>query len=481
MSDHRGSRPNILLVMTDSSRRDTIGCYGAPHAVSPHLDQLAAEGMRFDQAHTTAPVCMPARCSLLTGTHPPVHGCIENGIARRAELVTLPDVLAAAGYHSIIVGKAHFGGPVPASFTRRHVLGGEKGANVDDEYARHLARHGFARASAHPNAIPEELFCEAFLVEQTIEEIDRHRAESPDHPFFAFCSMPSPHSPLDPPGRWATLFDDRDLPSLNYRSGEESAWPPHLQRLIGARGVEAHDAEQPDGTLDPEHILEQRRRYYGLAAYCDDQVGRLLAHLDATGLRDSTLVVFTTDHGQQYYDHGFNDKHTFYDESWRIPLLMRWPGVIAPGSTADWAMTTDLMATFAAAAGVESPTAQGFDLLRPVAERTCAAAVLHRSLALATDTWKLEYFPEEHSGRLFDRRHDPAEQHDRWSDPAAGETRAALLELLLTWRADLTDVQYLQQHTSRGGPVARRVADQTMRRTGADAELRLQQRVARLT
>jgi arylsulfatase A-like enzyme len=188
------------------------------------------------------------------------------------------------------------------------------------------------------------------------------------------------------------------------------------------------------------------------------------------------LVVFTTDHGQQYYDHGFNDKHTFYDESWRIPLVMRWPGVIAPGSVGEWAMTTDLTATFAAVANVEAPTLQGFDLTDPKAQRrTCAASVLHRSLALATDDWKLEYYPEDATGRLFNRRDDPGEQHDRWADEPV--VRQRLLEALLAWRADLTDVQYLQEHTHQGGPVAQRVAAQTARRTGADAELRLSRRV----
>ncbi|MER7250767.1 sulfatase-like hydrolase/transferase [Kribbella sp. NPDC000426] len=456
-------RPNILLVMTDSSRRDTLSCYGSAHAVSPNLDRLAAEGVRFEQAHTTAPVFTPARAALLTGTHTPVHGCVENGISRRPDLITLPELLGGAGYHTIMVGKTHFGGP--AAFDVECVLGGEKGATVEDDYARHLAEHGYARASAHPNPIPPDLFCDAYLVDRTIEAIMNRPA---DRPYFAFCSLPSPHSPLDPPGEWAGLFDDVELPPLNHQPGEETCRPAHLEALVGRRGVES---EQQDGPLDLTAVDAQRRLYYGLAAYCDAQIGRLLDHVDP----DNTLVVFTTDHGQQYFDHGFNDKHTFYDESWRIPLIMRWPGAIAPGTVADWAMTTDLTATFAAVAGVDAPTLQGSNLLDPAVRRTCAASVLHRSLALATDGWKLEYYPEDGTGRLFDRRNDPREQHDCWSDRLG--VRQQLLEALLSWRADLTDVQYLQEHTHQGGPVAQRVAAQTARRTGLDAELRLSARV----
>jgi arylsulfatase len=303
-------RPNILLVMTDSSRRDTLSCYGAAHAVSPNVDRLAAEGVRFEQAHTAAPVCTPARASLLTGTHTPVHGCVENGISRRGELVTLPELLGDAGYHTIMVGKTHFGGA--ARFDYESVLGGEKGADVEDDYARHLAALGFDRASTHPNPIPPELFCDAFLVDQTIQALDRRPTR---RPFFAFCSLPSPHSPLDPPGEWATLFSDVELPSLNYESGEEAHRPEHLELLVGSRGVEAEDADRGGGELDLDVVDRQRRLYHGLAAYCDAQVGRLVDWLDANGLCEDTLVVFTTDHGQQYYDHGFNDKHTFYDES----------------------------------------------------------------------------------------------------------------------------------------------------------------------
>jgi arylsulfatase A-like enzyme len=454
------SRPNILLVMTDSSRRDTLRCYGNPIAVSPNLDRLAAQGIRFEQAHTTAPVCMPARCSLLTGTHTPTHGCVENGIARRPDLVTLPEVLRSAGYHTVMIGKTHFGGP--ATFDVSRPLHGEKGASVQDEYAEHLAAHGYARATRHPNPVPEDLFCDAFLVDRTIEEIDRHRESGDDRPFFAMCSLPSPHSPLDPPGEWAGLFDDVELPPLNYQSGEEENWPEHLRALIGPHGVE--------GSSDPEVIDRQRRLYMGLAAYVDAQVGRLLDHLERTGLRQNTLVVFTSDHGQQYYDHGFNDKHNFYDESWRIPLLMSWPGVLPAGETAGFAMTHDITATFAAVAGASAPTLQGIDLTGSTV-RNCATSVVHRALALATTRWKLEYYPETGRGRLFDRIADPAEQHDLWD--RAPENRSALLEMLLRWRADLTDVQYLRDHTSGGGPVAKRVAAQTNDRSGSDAELRL--------
>jgi len=462
------TRPNILLITTDTSRWDTLGCYGSEHAYSPNLDRLAAEGVLFEQAHTNATVCMPARCSILTGTHTPVHGCLENGIDPVPGLTPFTDRLADAGYTNIMVGKTHFGA-VPDSFHVQRVLAGEKGKDVEDFYADHLRAHGYSRATQFPNPVPEELFCEAFLVDTTIAEIDKARSgtDGDERPFFAFCSMLSPHGPLDPPGRWATFFDDRELPDIAYTPGEVAALPEHVRRHLGLLGREDDLPYFPGGVPDTAGIDARRRLYYGLAAYCDDQIGRLLRHLDESGLRENTLVVFTSDHGQQYFDHGFDNKHTFYDESWRVPMIVSMPGTIPAGRRRQFAMSTDLTATILAAAGQDLATVQGYDLLGPLTRdedtpRRCAVSVLYKSMALATSRWKLEYYTEDGHGRLFDRQQDPREQVDLYGVPEYREVREALLEALLSWRADLSDVQHLQARTSAGGPVAVRVAAETM-------------------
>ncbi len=494
-----GRQPNVLLIVTDTQRTDTLGCYGSPFAVSPHLDRLAAEGVVFEQAHTPSPVCMPARCSLMTGTHTPVHGCIENGVARRTDLALLPDLLAGAGYRNIMVGKTHFG-PVPDSFHVQHVLKGEKGTESDDFYAAHLRAHGYSRASKHPNVIPEDLFCEAFLTDTTIREIEQ--VANTGQPFFAFCSMLSPHEPFDPPGRWATLYDAVDLPPINYVPGEEERHPPHLRRLLGLEGTsgrtgqtgqtgqsETDNEGEPRaihrGVVNQERVDRERRLYYGGAAYCDAQVGRLLGYLDQAGLRDNTLVIFTSDHGTQLYDHGFRDKHNWYDASWRVPLLMRLPGVLPAGERRDFAIWNDLTATILAAAGVELPSAQGFDLLAPLeageqSPRRCAVGSLYKSCAMATQRWKLEYYFEEGTGRLFDRAGDPLERNDLYASPEHANVRHALVEALLRWRSDLLDVQWLVEHTSSGGPVARRTALLTGAMRGTDAERRLSERAEQI-
>ncbi len=226
------TKPNILLIITDTQRCDTLSFMGNPHAVSPHLNRLAEEGIYFKQAHTSSPVCMPARCSLLTGVHTPIHGCIENSFRRKQDLTVLPDLLREQGYTNIMIGKTHFG-PIPESFEIQHVTY-EKFLRVEDEYTEHLKRHGYDRQTHHRHLTPisEDVYMEAYLVDHTIQEIKKTTANG-KIPFFAVCSMFSPHSPIDPPGRWASLYDGRPLPDVNYVEREEKALPPTIKKLLG--------------------------------------------------------------------------------------------------------------------------------------------------------------------------------------------------------------------------------------------------------
>lgn len=476
--------PNLLLILTDTSRTDTLACMGNPHAVSPNLDRLAAEGVLFEQAHTCSPVCGPARCSLLTGTYPPVHGVIENGIQRRREMVTLPDLLAQSGYHNVMVGKTHFD-PIPESFHVQHALRGEKTSDADDFYGRFIRGKGFPRATQHPNPVPAEDFVDAHCVDMTIQELDKHRQSDCDAPFFAICSLLSPHAPLDPPAPWDTLYDDLKLPPLNWREGETREHPEHQQKLLGMTDDHPQARWFPGGQPDMKAIDHERRLYYGLAAYCDAQIGRLLQYLDESGLRDETLVVFSSDHGTTNFDHGFENKHNYYDASWRVPLLMRLPGVLPAGHREQFAGWTDITASLLGAAGISHPAIQGIDLFSPLARggstgRTCATACLYTSCALVSDRWKLEYYFEESTGRLFDRHSDPREQIDRYDDPEVRPLRDALLQALLTWHGELLPIQYLHEHNPGGGPVARRTLEMLCQRTGLDAEVRLSHRVQQI-
>ena len=463
------SHPNVLLITTDTQRCDTLNCMGYDFAISPHTDRLAAEGIMFTQGHTSSPVCGPTRSSLLTGLHTPVHGAIENGVSPRPGLITFADRLKEAGYTNIMSGKTHFG-PLPDSFDIDFSTSGGKSGGTGDIYSQHLIEHGYTRCDGHPNPIPEDLFYDAFVTTKTIEGIEQARAQS-DGPFFAFCSMVSPHGPLDPPGRWADLYTDDMLPPLPQNPDFDDE-PEHAKRLL------AFDNKEK---ATPEQIRQVQKLYYGLSSYCDDQVGRLMTYLDEQGLRENTLIIFTSDHGIDLYDHGFDNKHHWYDNTWRIPFIMSQPGTLKNGDTRKFATWNDIPATILGAAGLDEPTFQGFDLYTPLTEgkqstRRCAVATLFKSCALATQNWKLEYYFIEGQARLFDRQNDPGEYTDLSQSEAHQPVLNALKEALLSWRSDLTDIAYLHEHTSGGGPVAKRVGKWVPEFRGADAEDRLNQK-----
>jgi arylsulfatase len=477
-----GMRPNILLITTDSQRCDTLSYMGNEHAHSPNLDRLAAEGTMFTDAHTACPVCMPARCSLLTGTHAQTHGVIENGIAPRDYLTIFPDLLHEAGYTTIMVGKTHTGLLRP-TYDHACIIQGEKGGRTDDPYTAFLSRHGRDRGDVDPATLPDELHMDAFLVDETIAAMDNAIAGS-EAPFFAHCSLLSPHEPLDPPGAWADLYRDRSLPPVNYRPGELDEHPAHMHEVLGLRyRTDTDRFFAADGTLRSDEVDAHRARYFGLAAYCDALVGRLISFLDENDLRSRTLVIFTSDHGTQLFDHGFDDKHCFYDASWRVPFVVSMPGTVPRSETRGFASWVDIAPTILAAAGLACPTMQGLDLFAPLATganhpRRGAASTLYASCALVTRRWKLEWYLEDARGRLFDRLADPDEQENLIDDETFAHVRDHLLISLLTWRADTTDLQWLQRQTSGGGPVARQAAMHTARMRGNDPEQRLNTRIA---
>lgn len=462
--------PNILLITTDTQRWDTVACMGAPHAISPNTDRLAAEGVLFDQSHTSSPVCMPCRCSIITGTHTPVHGCVENGVARFTHLPVFTNFLKERGYLTIMEGKTHFG-PIPESFD---IIGPTDGAGGDGERDGDICHDPIYRDQTERR--PGHLWRDRRTTEATIREMEA--AAKGDAPFFVFCSIVAPHEPFDPPARQMASHRDIEIKPLNAREGEWESHPQYMRDALGLVGhnMKMHPSFEDDGAR--ELVDERRRLYYAHSAFCDEELGRLMDFLDASGLRENTLVIYTSDHGTQLYDHGFSNKHCYYDETWRVPLVMSQPGTLPQGERRDFAISNDLAATILGAAGTSCPTMQAFDLYTPLVNgeanpRRCAVSALYEGCALATKRWKLDFFMEEGRGRLFDRLNDPVEQVDLFDSADYGDVRSAMVEALLNWRSGVRDVHSLQSRTSGGGPVAQVVSRHTREMTGLGSEQRL--------
>ena len=452
---------NILLITSDSQRTDSLSCMGSPFAYSPCFDKLAEQGVLFTQAHSAAPVCMPARCSIMTGLHTPLHGCMENGLRPREGLIFFTDYLKKEGYINIIAGKTHFG-PVPSSFDIQYITEGEKSieSNIVNEHS------------------------DSLIADNTINAIEN--VKKTGKPFFAFCSFRSPHSPVDPPGKWLTekIFKN-EIPLPNFTSNEWMNLPPSLKEFCGLPNTSQKKSKYPENIIEArgnvadalgiDEIKAYNELYYRSTAFIDSLTGRLVGYLDDSGLRRNTLVIFTSDHGLQNYDHGFNDKHNYYDESFRVPFIMSLPGTLPENEKREFASHVDIAPTIMAAAGLKSGFTNGFDLFTPLINneknpRHFAAASLYGSLAIVTNKWKFEYYYLDDQFRLFDRINDRKETHNLSSDPHYHEVVSYLTHALLLWRTGLADSAEIRKSADRGGPVAMRVIKKVKAENGNENE-----------
>ena len=445
-------RPNVLLVTTDSQRADTVAAWqnatgAAPTAFSPHADALAATGVVFRNAHTIAPVCSPARASLLLGVSPFVHGKLENGIAGQMSSAAFAEdnnksaaplrvsdpwtrLLEQRGYATACFGKTDFGG-------------GSGGF-------QHLDKA--KRAPGHNQSF------EGVVVDRTIAWLDKRTTALVWHPFAVHASFLTPHvqtgrsyrhSPIAP--HLARAYDGRPLPQprIDLGAGDE---------------LSSQDVWLALRNFTADVVGEAARRaYYVRAAHADEQLGRLVGWLRRKSLQTRTLVIYTSDHGYLLGDHGLATKHTFHDGALRVPLILSLPGVLPAGAVRDFAGLLDVTATIvAASSGFNTmeplpPEYQGFDLVAPIAAgrpspRKAIAAALYDSFAVVTPGWKLAYFPEAGEGRLWDRAADPREQLDLYQRAAdnttLGALRDGLLRALMRWRSQQLPLRFLRANAN---------------------------------
>ncbi|MPV38153.1 sulfatase family protein [Georgenia subflava] len=334
-------RPNILLVTTDQHSGHMLSCAGATHVATPNLDRLAAEGARFDRAYVTFPLCVPSRISMATGMHPHELGVHSNSPAREPERVRGPQSLAhllgAAGYRTGHAGKWHATRP---------------DADTGDgfEWLREFGDAGLVEAAGE------------FLADQVGAE----------RPFFLVVSFDDPHTICEVARNQPSYYgpvpsaDLADAPNLPASFGRQPFEPEALRTEQAAAPFVYGTA-----AYTPEDWRRYRHHYARLVERADDRVGRLLAELDRTGLAESTVVVFTSDHGDGDAAHAWNQKTALYEEVVRVPLLVRWPGQVPAGTVAPTPVSVglDLLPTLCDAAGVGPPSGlAGSSLLGTLAD-----------------------------------------------------------------------------------------------------------------
>jgi len=294
----RAGGPNILLYVVDTLRADAVGAYGDTAMHTPAADRLAAEGIRFARAYANASWTRPSMATLLTGTYPRTHGAIGRQDALRSGLPTLATELRARGYHTAAV----FANPnVGAAF------GFAEG--FDDFIPLYPPRLG------HGQTLPQEQIGTAVnVVNRAIDWLRAHRRQ----PFFLLVFSVDPHAPYEPPPPYNTMYD------AEYTGHIDGSMESVFALLAGAA------MGTPPPARDVQHL---RALYHGEVTFNDAHLARLLGELDDQHLTDNTLVVFTSDHGEEFYEHGHGDHgHSLYEELIHIPLIMRWPRVTARGT-----------------------------------------------------------------------------------------------------------------------------------------------------
>lgn len=498
-------QPNILVFITDQQRADSLGCAGNPVVQTPHIDALAARGTRFSRAYVANPLCQPARATLLTGLTPRGHRVRTNGIPLDPAIPTFVNALRRSGYRTHAAGKLHYRnyearpeqtasldhllesrtmwmeeriGALPpnyegfetADFTGGHGSGTYghyrqwlREQDPDGERLLTMAAGEVPPSGAEQTwkmALPAELHYNRWVADRSIAFLERQQQLAPRRPFFLWCSFPDPHHPFAAPHPWADLYDDADIALPNRREGELDDLPPFYREMYEpGRPTSGRIAAT---TLRDDQYRDIVRQTYGMVSMVDDEVGRVMAALDRLGLREHTLVIFLSDHGEMLGDHWMLNKGPFhFDGLLSVPFIWSWPGHLPEGVTTDALVShLDLAPTVLDLAGVPIPETPRDELpdppeaplqlppwpgvsLMPLlrGERTRVRERLLvendedylglRLRTLITDRYQLTAYPGQHFGELFDRQTDPAQQHNRWCDPEYAHIKQALLLDLL--------------------------------------------------
>jgi len=448
---------NIILLMTDQLRYDALGVTGNKVIRTPNLDRLAGEGVRCSRAYTPCALCSPARASLLTGRFPHRHGVLTNTGQDQTQPempeheITFAQLLTQGGYRTGYVGKWHVGvakGPKDWGFadmepqSRRDFRAQfSEAIRFDDVQSSRVHNNAFVLAARRSGSVANDDtgYCEAQGL-ALLEEYSRSET-----PFFLRIDFSAPHPPYVVPEPYASMYNPADIDLDACVTDETSEGKPYVHAEQARRWGTANLSEETW-----QRIIA---RYYGLVTMVDDALGRILARLRDLGLEDSTLVLFTTDHGDATGSHRMYDKgYCGYEEQFRIPLILR--GSNLPGGVCDeWITSLDLMPTIVEAAGIELPSGLEIDgesllpVLRDGASlgRDSIFAEFHGmqyglcSLRMVRDERHKYVLNANDRPELYDLGADPDEMRNVAGTPAAAADEERMYGKLLRWMQTTKD------------------------------------------
>lgn len=444
------NQPHILFIQTDQLAANVLRAYGDKICQSPHIDWLAETGMVFDTAYCNFPLCAPSRFSMATGLLASKIGAYDNAAEMPASIPTYAHYMRDLGYQTCLSGKMHFVGPdqlhgfekrltsdlYPSDFewTADWEATGFKGATD----IRMLTRSGVCARSVQIDYDDE-------VTHRAVREIYDVARSADERPLFLHVSYTHPHDPyLCKREHWAR-YDGLDVPPPRVGFMGEGEADPHSLRVLQQHGLA--DADVPE-----EVIMRARRAYYGSVSYIDDQVGALINALQASGLADDTVIIFSSDHGEMLGERGLWLKKTFFEQALRVPLIIHAPGRFKAGRVREFASLLDLLPTCASLGsdgawdGAVEPLdgtdltayldAPGAEPERAVYAELLCEGILAPIFMIRRGRFKF-LTSKGDPDQLYDLNDDPDELNNLAGDPAHAETVTAFRrEVEEKWDSD---------------------------------------------
>ncbi len=465
--------PNILYIMSDDHAAHALSCYGSRINSTPNLDRIANEGVRLDRCFVTNSICTPSRATILTGKYSHLNGVpVFNRFD--GSQPTVAKYLQARGYYTGMLGKWHLGSD-PTGFDKWTILPGQ-GAYFDPTF---IEPGGRRVVNGYVTDIITDM------------AIDFLKERPKDKPFFLMCHHKAPHRSWEPDDRHRAMFEGKTIPEPSTLRDDYSTRTdaihenrqrvfddltrrdlkltppsnlvgPERQQWLGVKPTEVDTVVNGvKKTLTGEALNAWKYQrylqdYLACVQSIDDNVGRLLDWVDKNGLRDNTVIIYTSDQGFFLGDHGLFDKRFMYEQSLRMPFIARWPGVIHPGAVSDaMAINADFAPTFLEIAGAP-PAAdmQGRSLVPAMTGKPPAdwrTSMYYRyyhdpgdhntraHYGVRTLTHKLICFWKKDQWEMYDLRNDPDELHNLYNDPAQKETVEQLKTELYRLKKELKD------------------------------------------
>jgi choline-sulfatase len=441
--------PNILFICTDYQSGADGPSLGSPFLYMPFLDRLCREGAVFERHYSTAPVCMPARYTWITGTYPHTHGAWDNvGNWLPEGQPILMEELHKAGYYSLGIGKMHFSPwDRMAGFDRRIIAdrkGNGRGDNYMDDYAKFLSENGLSRWDYLKLQSPgeddifgvydwpydEKFHIDVYVGDQAKTVIENRELKKP---WFLWVSFNGPHNPWDPPARCSERYKKMDLPIGKTVEGELKNKPIDQTNIRYNYTRDVVDRMDSDPENRDKIIRRIRAGHFGNLALIDEQLGRIIKALEKTNQLDNTIIIYTSDHGSMLGDHNLIHKGTFYDRSARVPFVVRFPKEVSPMVTSAFTSHVDIMPTILSLAGAAIPDSVEGKEVSPVflgrkqSVQDFLILEIRGATCIVTDRWKMSVYPQYGDGELYDLKNEPDEFNNLFNRPQYAEIQKMLL------------------------------------------------------